>query len=101
MKRFNSKVIGIAFIAVLFFACGEYNKILKSTDIDVKFAYAKKYFEEGKYGRAATLLGDVVQVSRSTARGEEALYLLAQSSYRMKDYVTASEYFRTYFFRGR
>jgi len=97
MKRLNSKVISLCFIALLFAACGEYNKILKSTDYNVKFAYAKKYYNDGKYSRAATLFEEVVQVSRSTSRGEEALYLLAQSNYKMKDYSTASEYFRTYY----
>ena len=97
MKQLNSKVISIFIIALLFSACGEYNKILKSPDLDVKFAYAKKYFDDGKYSRAATLLEDVVQVSRSSSRGEEAMYLLAQSNYRMKDYATASEYFKSYY----
>ena len=97
MKQLNSKVISIFIIALLFSACGEYNKILKSPDLDVKFAYAKKYFDEGKYSRAATLLEDIVQVSRSSSRGEEAMYLLAQSNYRMKDYATASEYFKSYY----
>jgi len=97
MKQLNSKVIGFLLIASLFTACGEYNKILKSTDLNVKFEYAKKYFDEGKYSRTATLLEDVVQMTRTTSRGEEALYLLAQSYYKMKDYSTASEYFKTYF----
>ena len=97
MKRLNSKVISFFFIALLFTACGEYNKILKSTDLNVKYEYAKKYFDEGKYNRASALLEDVVQMMRTTSRGEEALYLLAQSNYRMKDYTTASEYFKTYY----
>jgi len=97
MKRFNSKVISFLITALLFTACGEYNKILKSTDLNVRFEYAKKYFEEGKYSRTAALLEDVVQMTRTTARGEEALYLLAQSYYKMKDYSTASEYFKTYY----
>ena len=97
MKRLNLKAIGFSFIILLFTACGEYNNILKSTDLNVKFEYAKKYFDEGKYSRTATLLEDVVQMTRTTSRGEEALYLLAQSYYKMKDYSTASEYFKTYF----
>jgi len=97
MKQLNSKVIGFFFITLLFTACGEYNNILKSTDLNVKFEYAKKYFDEGKYNRTATLLEDVVQMTRTTSRGEEALYLLAQSYYKMKDYSTASEYFKTYY----
>jgi len=97
MKRLNVSFIGFSFIAILLTACGEYNNILKSTDLNVKFEYAKKYFDEGKYSRAVTLLEEVVQMTRTTARGEEALYLLAQSNYKMKDYATASEYFKNYY----
>jgi len=97
MKRLFSKVIGLSCIILIFTACGEYNGILKSTDLNVKFDYAKKYYEEGKYSRTATLLEDVVKMTRTTSRGEEALYLLAQSYYKMKDYSTAAEYFKTYY----
>jgi outer membrane protein assembly factor BamD len=97
MKRLISKAIGFSLIVIFFVACGEYNKILKSTDLNVKFEYAKKYFDEGKYSRTATLLEDVVKMMRTTSRGEEALYLLAQSYYKMKDYSTAAEYFKTYY----
>ena len=97
MKRLISNITIFSFFVFLFTACGEYNSILKSTDLNVKFDYAKKYFEDGKYSRTATLLEDVVQMTRTTSRGEEALYLLAQSYYKMKDYSTASEYFKTYY----
>jgi len=97
MKRVNLKIIIFSFSVLLFTACGEYNKILKSTDLNVKFEYAKKYFDAGKYSRTATLLEDVVQMTRTTSRGEEAMYLLAQSYYKMKDYSTASDYFKTYY----
>jgi outer membrane protein assembly factor BamD len=97
MKRLISKAISFSCIVLIFTACGEYNNILKSTDLNVKFDYAKKYFEEGKYSRTATLLEDVVKLTRTTSRGEEALYLLAQSYYKMKDYSTAAEYFKTYY----
>jgi outer membrane protein assembly factor BamD len=92
----KSKLVGF-FIFVLFISCGEYNNVLKNPDLNVRFDYAKKYFDQGKYSRTATLLEEVVQMSRSTSRGEEAMYLLAQSYYLMKDYITASEYFRNYF----
>jgi outer membrane protein assembly factor BamD len=51
----------------------------------------------GKFSRSATLLEDVFRFYRASARGEETLYLLAQSYYNMKDYLTASEYFKTYY----
>lgn len=62
----------------------------------VKLEAAKRYFNEGKYDRSATLLEDVVPLLRGTASGEESMYMLAQSYYSMKDYLTASEYFKSY-----
>jgi len=89
----------IYFIILLFFisACGEYNKILKNPDWQVKYEYAKKYFNEGRYSRSATLLEDILVLTKGTSSAEEALYMLAQSYYGMKDYVTASTYFSTYY----
>lgn len=91
------KLAGVIGIALLLFSCGEYNKVLKNPDMMVRFEYAKKYFDEGKFSRSATLLEDIVKLTRNTAVGEEAMYLLAQSYYGMKDYITASAYFKTYY----
>lgn len=93
----KSKILGIICITFLFISCGEYNSVLKNPDIEVRYQYAKKYFEEGKYNRAATLLEDVVRMKRGSTEGSEALYMMAQSYYRMKDYVTASAYFKNYY----
>ena len=84
-------------MAVLFASCGEYNKILKSTDYELKYSYAKKYFNEKQYAKSATLLDELVTIFKGTAYAEESLYLLAQSYYGQKDYQTASQYFETYY----
>ena len=81
----------------LFSSCGEYNKILKSTDYELKYSYAKKYFNEKKYSKSASLLDELVPIFRGTAHAEESLYLLAQSYYGMEDFQTATEYFTTYY----
>ena len=84
-------------IAVLFSSCGEYNKILKSTDYELKYSYAKKYFNMKEFTKSATLLEELVPIYKGTASAEESLYLLAQSYYGQKDYLTASQYFNTYY----
>ncbi len=96
MKR---KLYTISIVLCIFIvgSCGEYNKILKSTDLELKYTYAKKYFEAGKYERAITLLEELVPFFKGTARAEESLYLLAQSYYNSKDYVMATESFSTYY----
>ncbi|GHS91920.1 outer membrane protein assembly factor BamD [Bacteroidia bacterium] len=81
----------------LFTACGEFNKVLKNPNIDERYEYAKKYFNEGKFSRSATLLEDIYTMYKGTSKAEESLYLLAQSYYGMKDYQTASEYFKSYY----
>lgn len=54
-------------------SCGEYNRVLKSPDVDEKYEYAKVYYDKGKYMRAATLLTDVVPIYRGTEEAENAM----------------------------
>ena len=89
-------LVGIL-MAVVLASCGEYNKILKSTDYELKYSYAKKYFNEKQYAKSATILDELVTIFKGTAYAEESLYLLAQSYYGQKDYQTASQYFETYY----
>lgn len=90
-------VLLLMMIAVLLSSCGEYNKILKSTDYELKYSYAKKYFNAKQYSKSATILDELVTIFKGTAYAEESLYLLAQSYYGQKDYQTASQYFETYY----
>ena len=82
---------------MIFSSCGEYNLLLKSNDPELKYSYAKKYFNQKKYVKSATLLEEVVHPFRGRAEAEESLYLLAQSYYGQKDYGNAAEYFKTYY----
>ncbi|MDL2214976.1 outer membrane protein assembly factor BamD [Dysgonomonas sp. OttesenSCG-928-M03] len=78
-------------------SCGEYNKVLKSTDYELKYTYAKKYFDEKKYGRAATLLEELVPIFKGTSHAEESTFLLAQSYFYDKDYTTATQFYAAYY----
>ncbi len=88
-----------AFFAFLFIAssCSDFNKVLKSADYDFKYEYAKKSFENKKYYRSYTILEELVPVYKGTEKAEESLYLLAQSYFGSKDYVTAAQYFTSYY----
>lgn len=79
------------------YSCGEYNKVLKSRDPDLKYTYAKKYFDEGKYGRAVTLLEEIQTAYTATPKEQESLFLLAQSYYLDKDYEAAALRFLRYY----
>ncbi|KAA6322417.1 Outer membrane protein assembly factor BamD [termite gut metagenome] len=98
VMRKNAFIIITLFIAVFFFpSCGEYTKLLKSTDYETKYEAAKKYFAKGKYEKSATLLNELITILKGTDKGEESLYMLGMSYYNMKDYLTASQSFVTYY----
>lgn len=79
--------------------CGEYTKVLKSRDNDLKFEYAKKAYNQKKYVQASTLLNDLIVPLRGGPKGEEALFLLAMSYYENKDYLNSGVYFKNYYNR--
>ncbi len=81
---------------VVLTGCTEYNKVLKSRDIDYKFDYARRAFDSEKYLQASTILSEIVNQLRGTQKGEEALYLLAMSYYENKDYMNSGAYFKSY-----
>lgn len=88
--------IFILLSALAMTSCSEYNRVLKSSDVDEKYEYAKSYYDKGKYMRAATLLTDVVPIYRGTEQAEDALWLLGMSYFNTKDYLSAGEYFARY-----
>ncbi len=97
IRNKTTKLVLLFAFAMLFSSCGEYNRILKSTDRDLKYTYAKKYFEEKKYSRSIALLEELVPYMKGLADAEESLYLLGQSYYNSKDYLSSTQIFTTYY----
>ena len=93
----NTRLLCAFLLALILASCGEYNKILKSKDPEEKYAYAKKYYDQKKYGRSATLLEDILPVNRGSSKEQEILFLLAQSYFYNKDYTTATQYYKQYY----
>ena len=87
----------ISFVFVLtFFSCSEYQKLLKSSDVELKYTKAVEYFDKGDYMRAQTLFDGIASYYRNTERSETVLNYLARSYMGQKDYYLASEYYKTY-----
>jgi outer membrane protein assembly factor BamD len=75
---------------------GEYNKVLKSSDFDYRYEYAKQRFAEGKFNQAAILLQDLITAKKGTDEAEESLYMLAMSDYMNGDFESAAATFKKY-----
>jgi outer membrane protein assembly factor BamD len=75
-------------------SCGDYQKIVKSTDYEYKLKKAKEYYENKEYSRASQLYQELVNIYRGTSRADQIYYYLAKSCYGQRDYVLSSHYFR-------
>jgi outer membrane protein assembly factor BamD len=87
----------VALIAVaLLSGCSEYNKVLKSTDINYKFTKAKEYYEKEYYYKSLPILEELIGLTRGTQLAEEVYYLYAKSHYGVDDYYLANYYLKTF-----
>ena len=92
--RFKLHIVLISLLLLV--SCGEYEKLLKSTDYDLKKAKAKEYYEGGQYVKATELFSQILPRYRATEEAEDLNWMNAQSFYGMKDYFTAGSYFKSY-----
>jgi outer membrane protein assembly factor BamD len=81
---------------LLLSSCSQYQKLLKSTDNELKYTEAKAYYDKKDYSRAAPLFEDIVAYYRGTDHAEEVMFLLAKSYAGQKDFYSASENFKSY-----
>lgn len=75
---------------------GKFNKLVKSGDLEAKYAAAIKYFDKEDYSKAIILFEELMSVYRGTAKAEEIHYYYAYCNYNLEDYIVAGYQFRNY-----
>lgn len=86
-------------LLILLPSCTEFTKVMKSRDIQYKFDYAKRAYDQKKYTQVTQVLQEIYTPLRGTANGEEALFLLAMAYYNNQDYTNSNLYYKTYYNR--
>ncbi len=72
--------------------CSEYNKVLKSSDLDYKYEKAVEFYEDEKCYQALPVLEELISLTRGTNRAEDVYYYHARSHYCVEDYYLANYY---------
>ena len=81
---------------VAFTSCNDFNRLVKSTDNEMKYEVAVDYYERGDYNHALQLF-DLLQASfRNTPKGESITYKTALCYYYQDDYEIAGYYFNRF-----
>jgi outer membrane protein assembly factor BamD len=83
-------------VALLVASCGEYEKLLKSSDYELKKERAIEYYEEGKFVKATELLAQVLPRYRASDDAEQLNWLNARAHFEMGDYIMAGTYFTNF-----
>lgn len=81
-------------VSLVFGSCSKYQKLLKSTDNDLKYEAAMDFFEKRDYNRALELFDLLQSVYRGTSRGEEISFNMAYCYYNLRDFTLAAYYFK-------
>ena len=90
------RLLILTLMLLLATSCGEYEKLLKSTDFELKKTKALEYYNEGKYVKTTELLRQILARYRASEEGEELNWINAQSYYGMKDYIMAGTQFKMF-----
>ncbi len=77
-------------------SCGEYGKLLKSTDYELKKTKAKEFYDGSQYVKVTELLAQILPRYRATEESEELNWMNAKSYYGMKDYIMAGSSFKSF-----
>lgn len=77
-------------------SCSKYNKMLKGTDNEAKYAAALDYYEKKNYDRALQLFDVMQSYYRNKPEGENIAYLTAECYFNKKDYYIASSYYKRF-----
>ena len=88
----------IYFLLALFIcgatSCDPYQKLLKSTDLNLKLTKAKEFYNKEEYEKAIPLFEEVLATFRGTKNFEGVYYYYAWSQYGAENYLMAAYHFK-------
>jgi outer membrane protein assembly factor BamD len=92
----NSRLFILLIGTVILAGCDGYNKLLKSSNYELKYQKAKEYYEKENYVRSSQLYDELIPAFKGTDRAEEVYYYYTWSEYNMGDYLLAQYHFKAF-----
>ena len=88
IKKYIS--LNFIFLIVLLNSCNEYQKILKSSDLDLKFDKAVELFQNEEYVKAFPIFDELLLLHRGTDKAEQIYYFYSLSEYKKGNLLSAA-----------
>jgi outer membrane protein assembly factor BamD len=81
-------------ICLLATSCDPYQKLLKSTDFNLKLNKAKEFYNNEEYEKATALFEEVLATLRGTKNFEQVYYYYCYANYGNENYLSAAYHFK-------
>ncbi len=78
-------------------ACGEYQKVLKSTDLEYKLEKALELYEAEKYAKAFPIFDELLTLYRGTSKAQDVYYYYSMTLFQLQDYLLAAYHFKIFY----
>jgi outer membrane protein assembly factor BamD len=97
MNRGIIHTVVVLCLLVFTASCSNFQKLLKSNDVDLKYKAALEYYEKGDYYRANQLLEQVMPLMTGREEAEKARFYYANTHYQQREYMLSAFQFRTFY----
>lgn len=77
-------------------ACGEYQKVVESTDTTYQLEKAIEYYEAEEYDKAQPLFDKLLKVYRGTQKAATVYYYYAETNFAMESYILAAYHYSNF-----
>jgi outer membrane protein assembly factor BamD len=96
MNRFLKYLLGILCLGLLGSCTNEYENILRSNDIELKYNTAMRYYEEKDYLHAQGVMEQLTGVLKNDKRIDDLYFKFAYTHYYTDNFMLANYYFRNF-----
>mgnify|MGYP001580120152 CR=1 FL=1 len=77
-------------------SCDRFNKLLKSSDYDLKLKRADEYYKKANYIKAEQLYSELIPIFKGTEKAEEVYYYFTYCNYYIGDFGLSQYHFKNY-----
>ncbi|HPD64117.1 MAG TPA: outer membrane protein assembly factor BamD [Bacteroidia bacterium] len=94
MRLILKNIAFSVFVLIIFSSCSEFQKILKSDDINLKYATARELFDKEEYQKVILLLEDILPYYRVSSDAELIAYMYAYCHFGLGNNLVAAQRFK-------
>jgi len=95
MKKTLLQLFGLL-IVLNAVSCNEYQKVLKSPNVDYKYEKAVEYYEAEEYEKAYPLFDELLVLYRGSEKAADVYYYYAMCSFELQDFILSAYHFKNF-----